>query len=111
MLSTPDSSDSVIHADPSGEPRHYCPGKVPGTKATDAKENSPPLAIISEHEVALGTAAAAKKLPAPRWNRWIATLARLATPSAEWRPRQQCPGLPRADYLAGARIAREMRRM
>ena len=91
MSSTPDSSDSV--------------------KAADAKENSPPLAIISEHEVALGTAAAAKKLPAPRWNRWIATLARLATPAAEGRPRPQRPGRSRADYLAGACMAREMRRL
>ena len=90
MSSTPDSSDSV--------------------KAADAKENSPPFVIISEHEVALGTAAA-KKLPVPRWNRWIATLARLATPSAEWRPRPQQPGRRRADYLAGACMAREMRRL
>ena len=51
MSSTPACSDSVIHADPNGEHRHYCPGEVPGTKATDDKENSPPLVIIGKHEV------------------------------------------------------------
>jgi hypothetical protein len=113
MSSIPDSSDSVVLANPSSEPRRDGPEKFTGTKAVDADEVSPPLVIISEHEVALGTAAATGIAPpAPRRNGWIATLARLAKPSRDRCPQHpQHPGSRRSDYLAGARMAREMCRL
>jgi len=92
--------------------------------------------IIGEHEVALGTAAATAIAPsfdgelegedaalkgqdaaaswpaAPRRSDWVAMLARLATPSRDLRPRcPQHPGRLHSDYLAGARMAREMGRL
>ena len=128
MPSTSDSSDSATHASPGAEPRRYCPGKVPGAKAATAKDVSPAAAIIVEHKVALGTATRTRIAPSlnseldgedamqegavPSRTGWIATLARLVTPSRDRRP--QCPQHPghlHSDYLAGARMAREMRRL
>ena len=96
MSSTTDGSDPVIHANPSAEPRQYCPGKVPGTKAAVNKEISPPQA---------------KNPPAPRRNGWIATLAGLAKPPRQRRQCPQHPGRLHAYYLAGARMSREMGRL
>jgi hypothetical protein len=127
MPSTQDSSDSVTHASPSAELRRYCPAKVPGTKAATAGDVSPPAVIIGEPEVALGAAAtgiapsldgeldgrdAMQDDAAPSRNGWIASLARLVTPSGDRR--RECrpqSGRRHSDYLAGARMAREMRRL
>jgi hypothetical protein len=108
MSSIPDSSDSATLARPSAGPGR----NFPGTKAADAEDVSPPLVFISEHEVALGTAAATKKPRIPRRNGWIAPLARLVKPSRNRRSQHPPhPGNRHSDYLAGARMAREMCRL
>jgi hypothetical protein len=119
MPSTSDSSDPAIHAGTSVEPRRYCPGKVPGTSAFTVGDVSPPLVTNGEYPSSHGTAAPTDIAPgamqdgaAPSRNRWIASLARLVTPSGdrrrEFRPH---PGRLHSDYLASARMEREMGRL
>ena len=134
MSSKPDSSDTVIHASPGAQPRRYCSGNAPKTKAITAEEVSPPLVVISEHEVALGTAAAiaitpsldgeltsedavlatghaAAEMPAaPSRSGWIGALARLFTPPPGRRPRRTVHRV-HYDCIADARMAREMHRL
>jgi len=119
MPSTSDSSDPGTHAGTSVEPRRHCPGKVPGTSAFTVGDVSPPLVTNGEHPSSLGTAAATDVAPgaiqdgtAASRSGWIASLARLVTPSGgrprEFRPH---PGRLHSDYLASARMEREMRRL
>jgi hypothetical protein len=128
MPSTSDSSDSARHASTSVEPRHYCHGKVPGAGAFTVGDVSPPPVTRGGHPPSLGTAAATDIAPswdserdvrdarqdgaAPSGNGWIASLARLVKPSGDGR--RECrphPGRLHSEYLAGARMAREMRRL
>jgi hypothetical protein len=129
MTSTPDTSDAVIHASASPDLRQCSHRDAPETKAPAAEDVSAPVAFISEHRVMLGTAAAtavapslddeldgadaaAKTLAAPRSSGWIATLVRLVTPSRDQRPRRRhYPARFDSDFMADARMAREMLRL
>jgi len=95
---------------------------------------SPPLPIISEHAVILGTAAAtavapsfegeldsedaasqdnaAKRPAAPRRSGWIVALGRLVMPSPDRRPpRRHYPARLDSEFIADARMDREMYRL
>jgi hypothetical protein len=112
MPSTSDSSDSATHAGTSVEPRRYCPEKVPGTRAFTVGDVSPPLDIAPSLDSELDVKGAMQDAAAPSRNRWIASLARLVTPSGDRR--RECrphPGRLHSDYLASARMEREMRRL
>ena len=136
MPSTPDRSDTVIHASPSADPGLCSPKDALETKAPDEQEVSPPLPIISKHRVILGTAAATAAPPsmggeldseeaapegqdaaaespaAPGRTGWIATLVRLVTPSRDRRPRRQhYPTRLDSEFIADARMDREMYRL
>jgi hypothetical protein len=106
-------------------------------RAAPAKQVSPaPLALISEHEVLLGAAAAtavapafdeelevediaieqqnaaSKSLAAQRRTGWIATLARRIRTSHDGRPPHQFYPAPLdSEFIADARMAREMYRL
>ena len=64
--------------------------------------------LITEAEVALGTAAATGARGQER--RWVALLSRIFTLPKESRPKRR-PYLPRMAYLDRARMAREMERL
>jgi PAS domain S-box-containing protein len=64
MPSTPVGSDTGIHASSSADPGLCCPGDALETTALPAEEFSPPLPVITKHEVILGTPAAIAVAPA-----------------------------------------------
>ena len=125
MPSTPNEPGSVTQFTASGHSGFSCPsrGADPETTVLAAEEVSPPLAVISEHEVMLGTAAAsaaarsfegedaaAQQAAAARRSGWIAMLTRLVTPSLDGRPPRRHYPL-RLGFNEHARMAREMRRL
>jgi hypothetical protein len=136
MATTPTRSDTVIPAGPDVDPGLRSPEHAVETTAEAAEEVSRPLPIITEHEVMLGTAAAiavapsfegeldgeeavfegedvAAKTPAARKRTgWIATLGRLVTPSPDRRPpRRHYPARLDSEFIADARMEREMHRL
>ena len=118
------------------DPGLCCPSHALETTAPPSEEVAAPLPIIAEHVVILGTAAAtavepsfegelegedaategedaaAKCLAAPGRSGWIATLARLVTPSRNRRPRRRHdPTHLDREFIADARMDREMYRL
>jgi hypothetical protein len=136
MPSTPDRSDTVTHARSGADPGLCWPSGTSEMTAPATEEISPPLPLVSEHQVMLGTAAAtavtpsiegeiededaaldgadaaAKRPAALTKSGWIARLTRLVTPSHDPRPprRHYPPRLDR-EFIADARMEREMHRL
>jgi len=135
MPSTPENSDTLLNSSPSADPRQYCSNDILRPKAVSADDGSQSLVVSSEHEVVLGTAAAAASTPtfegefkdedaapevkdpppeaaAPSRRGWIGSLVRLFSFASDERPRRRRNHIPvRADYLTSARMAREMERL
>jgi PAS domain S-box-containing protein len=63
MPPMPDGSDRGTHASPSADLGRCCPSDALQTTASPAEELSPPLPVITKHEVILGTAAAIAVAP------------------------------------------------
>jgi hypothetical protein len=136
MPSTPTTSDTVLNASASADPGLRRPGGALELTAEATEKVSPPLALISEHEVLFGTAAAiavtpsfegeleaedavigqqdvdAKSHETPKRSGWIATVARRVRTSRDGRPpRQHCPPRLGSEFIADARMDREMYRL
>ena len=137
MSSTPDTSNTVLNTYPSAGRVLQAPnGALPMRAATAMQVSPAPLTIISEHEVRLGTAAstavtpafdeelegedvaieqqdaASKSFAAQHRSGWIATLSRRIRTSGDRRPPHQFYPTPLdSEFIADARMAREMYRL
>jgi hypothetical protein len=112
MPSMPTSPRNDVRATSTAEARQCSAVDGSGTKTPPAEKVSPSPTLISEHEVMFATAAATAKIGAARGGGvWMARVARLLRAAHD--PSQRgCPArrLER-DYLASARMSREMGRL
>lgn len=112
MKNAPDSETHIVLSSGLGL---GCRNDASDTTASAAEESSPPLPIISEHAVILGTVAATAVSPSfeEELDRgWIATLLRRGTRSRTARPAsRRYPRRLDGEFIADARMDREMRRL
>lgn len=113
----------VTHISPSSDPGLPRRNNALDTTASAAEQVSPPLPIISEHAVILGTVAATAVSPtfegeldgdadAIERAGWIETLWRRVAPARNGRPpRRHYPQRLDGEFIADARMDREMYRL
>ena len=136
MPSTPDTSDSLLKASASADPELGSPERALELTDEANEKLSPHLAIISEHNVMLGSAAAlagapsfegeleredalieqqeeiTKNIGAQRRISWLGMLAKRFSTSRDRRPpRQHYPSPRDSQFIADARMDREMYRL